>query len=111
MTALFYIPIVLSLAVLGAHFLRYDSMIGVAGSLLLIGLLFIRQAWIARLVQVALVLGSIEWLRTLYLLAQWRASQGEPATRMIVILGSVAAVTLLSAVLFQSKALKKVYGL
>ena len=111
MTALFYIPIVLSLAVLGAHFLRYDSMIGVAGSLLLIGLLFIRQAWIARLVQVALVLGSIEWLRTLYLLAQWRASQGEPATRMIVILGSVAVVTLLSAVLFQSRTLKRIYRL
>ena len=111
MTALLYIPIVLSLAVLGAHFLRYDSMIGVAGSLLLIGLLFVRQAWVARLVQVALVLGAVEWLRTLYVLAQWRASQGEPATRMIVILGSVAVVTVCSALLFQSATLKKIYRL
>lgn len=109
MTVLLYVPIVLSLAVLGAHFLRYDSMIGVAGSLVLIGFLFIRQAWVARLVQVALVLGAVEWLRTLYVLAQWRASQGEPATRMIVILGSVAVVTFCSALLFQSTTLKKIY--
>lgn len=111
MTALFYIPIVLSLIVLGAHFLRYDSMIGVAGSLVLISMLFIRRAWVARLVQVALVLGAVEWLRTLYLLVQWRASQGEPAARLIIILGGVAAVTICSAVLFQSRALKKIYKL
>ena len=111
MTALLYVPIVLSLAVLAAHFLRYGSTIGVAASLLLIGLLFIRQAWVAWLVQVALVLGTVEWLRTLYLLAQWRSSQGESATRMVIILGSVAAVTLCSALLFQSRPLKRTYGL
>ena len=111
MTVLLYVPIVLSLIVVGAHFLRYDNVIGVAASLVLIGLLFIRQAWVARLVQVALILAAVEWLRTLYTLAQWRASMGEPATRMIVILGSVAAVTFCSAFLFQSKTLKKIYRL
>lgn len=111
MTVLLYVPIVLSLVVLGAHFLRYDSVIGVAGSLLLIGLLFVRQAWSARLVQIALVLGAVEWLRTLYMLAQARAALGQPATRMILILGFVAAVTFCSAFLFQSKTLKKVYRL
>jgi len=111
MTVLLYVPIVLSLIVVGAHFLRYDNVIGVAASLALIGLLFIRQAWVARLVQVALILAAVEWLRTLYTLAQWRASLGETATRMIVILGSVAAVTFCSAFLFQSKTLKKIYRL
>jgi len=111
MTVLLYVPVVLSLVVLGAHFLRYDSVIGVAGSLLLIGLLFVRQAWVARLVQVALVLGAVEWLRTLFMLAQARAALGQPATRMILILGVVAAVTFCSAFLFQSKTLKKVYRL
>jgi len=111
MTILFYVPIVFSLVVLGAHFLRYEGFIGVVGSLLLIGLLFIRQAWVARLVQVALVLGAIEWLRTLYMLAQARAALGQPATRMILILGVVAAVTFCSALLFQSKTLKKIYRL
>lgn len=111
MKALLYVPIVLSLTVLGAHFLRYGSDIGVGASMVLVGLLFIRQPWVARLVQVALVLGAVEWLRTLYALAQWRAAQGEPLTRMIVILGSVAAVTFCSALLFQSKTLKRIYRL
>lgn len=111
MTFLLYLPIVLSLFVLGAHFLRYQSYIGVAVSLLLVGLLFVRRAWVARVVQVALVLGSVEWLWTLYTLAQARAAMGQPATRMIVILGVVAAITLSSAFLFQSTRLKKWYGL
>jgi hypothetical protein len=111
MKVLLYLPIVLSLVVLGAHFLRYGSDIGVGASLLLVGLLFVRQAWVARLVQVALVLGAAEWLRTLYALAQWRAAQGESLTRMVVILGSVAAVTFCSALLFQSKTLKTIYRL
>ena len=111
MTFLLYLPIVLSLFVLGAHFLRYQNYIGVAISLLLVGLLFVRRAWVARLVQVALVLGSVEWLWTLYTLAQVRAAMGQTATRMIVILGAVAAVTLCSAFLFQSTRLKKWYGL
>ena len=111
MTVLLYVPIVLSLVVLGAHFLRYQSFVGVAVSLLLVGLLFIRRAWVGRLVQVALVLGAVEWLRTLYMLAQARAALGQPATRMIVILGVVAAVTFCSAFLFQSKPLKKIYWL
>ncbi len=110
-TALLYVPIVVSLAVLAAHFLRYGNTFAVAASLALIGLLFIRQAWVARVVQVALVLGTVEWLRTLYLLAQWRSAQGENATRMIIILGSVAAVTLCSAILFQSNSLKRIYRL
>lgn len=111
MTVILYVPIVLSLVVLGAHFLRYQSYIGVAVSLLLVGLLFIRRAWVARLVQVALVLGAIEWLRTLYMLAQVRAALGQPATRMIIILGVVAAVTFCSALVLQSKPLKRIYGL
>lgn len=91
--------------------MRSGNDIGVAATVALIGFLFIRRAWVARLVQVALVLGAVEWFRTLYALAQWRAAQGEPLTRMIVILGSVAAVTFCSALLFQSKTLKKIYRL
>ncbi len=111
MTFLFYLPIVLSLFVLGAHFLRYQSYIGVAVSLLLVGLLFVRRAWVARVVQVALVLGAVEWVWTLYTLAQARAAMGQPATRMIVILGVVAAVAFCSALLFQTRPMKKIYRL
>jgi len=108
---LLYIPIVLSFIVLGAHFMRYGSSFGTVGAAALIVLLFIRQPWVARLMQTALVLGAIQWVHTLYDLAQLRIAFGEPYTRLAVILGTVAAVTLCSALLFQSKELKKIYRL
>ena len=59
--------------------------------------------------QAVLVLGALEWLRTMYDLAQIRALHGQPYGRMLVILGIVAAVTLCSALLFQTSTLKNVY--
>ena len=108
---LIYVPVVLSLVVLGAHFMRYGNSIGVFGSLVLIALLIVRRPWVARLMQAVLILGALEWARTLYELVQIRAAQGQPFTRMIVILGVVAAVTFCSALLFQSPALKRIYRL
>ena len=108
---LIYVPVVLSLVILGAHFMRYGNLIGVFGALVLIALLFVRRPWVARLMQVVLILGALEWVRTLYELAQVRAAYGQPFTRMIVILGVVAAVTFCSALLFQSPALKRIYRL
>ena len=108
---LLYIPIVLSLVVMGAHFMRYGHDILVAGAVLMIALLFIRQPWVARLAQVVLALGALEWVLTLYGLIQVRAAMDQPYTRMAVILGTVAAVTLCSALLFQTKELKKIYRL
>ena len=108
---LFYIPVVLSFVVLGAHYMRYGSSLAVVGVAVLMALLFVRQPWVARLLQVALVLAAIQWVHTLYDLAQLRIAFGEPYTRLAVILGTVAAVTLCSALLFQSKELKKIYRL
>ena len=108
---LVYAPVILSLAILGAHFMRYGNSIGVIGALLLIALLIVRRPWVARLMQAVLILGALEWVRTLYELVQVRAAYGQPFTRMIVILGIVAAVTFCSALLFQSPELKKIYRL
>ena len=108
---LFFLPVVFSLVLLGAHFLRYGNSIGVLGSLLLVALLMVRRRWVARLVQVVLILGTLEWVRTLHELAQVRVATGQPFIRMTVILGVVAAVTFCSALLFQSGALKRFYGL
>jgi hypothetical protein len=108
---LLYVPIVLSLVVLGAHFMRYGNNIGVAVAAVLIVMLFIRQWWVARLVQIALLLGALEWSYTIWELVQLRAAHGLPYVRMVVILGTVAAVTLCSALLFQTATLKKIYGL
>ena len=108
---LLYIPIVLSLVTLGAHFMRYGSDLGVVGVVVLIGLLFVRQPWVARLMQVALVLAAILWVHTLFDLAQLRIGLGHSATRLVIILSTVATVTLCSALLFQTKDLKKIYRL
>lgn len=106
-----YIPIVLSLVVLGAHFMRYGNTAGVYVAAALIGLLFLRKAWVARLVQVALVLGAVEWLRTLYMLVEFRVAMQQPYLRMVIILGVVALVTLCSALLLQTKPLRAYYRL
>ena len=108
---LVYVPVVLSLVILGAHSMRYGNSMGVVGALALIALLVVRRPWVARLMQVVLILGALEWVRTLYELAQVRAALGQPFTRMMIILGIVAAVTFCSALLFQSPALKKIYRL
>ena len=111
MKALLYVPVVLSLVVLGAHFLRYGDTILVVCTVVLIALLFVRQPWVARLMQLVLVFGALEWVRTAYELARMRAALGEPYGRMVFILASVTAVTACSALVFQSKALKGVYRL
>jgi len=104
-----YLPTVLSLLLLGAHFLRYGNTPVVVALATMLALLFVRQRWVARLIQVVLVLGALEWLRTLMMLAQARMAMGEPYLRMAVILGVVSAVTVLAALLFQSKELKAIY--
>ena len=108
---LLYFPVVLSILVLGAHFLRFGNWIGVFAALLLIVLLFLRRPWVARLMQAVLVLGALEWLRTAYELGHIRALHGQPYGRMLVILGIVAAVTFCSALLFQSQTLREIYRL
>ncbi len=107
--ALLYVPIVLSLVVLGAHFLRADNEVGVIASLLLVAFLFVRRPWSARLIQLALVLGALEWSRTIVELAQFRAAHGEPFTRMAVILGVVAAVCLVSAPILETRSMRQIY--
>jgi len=108
---LLYVPVVLSLVILGAHFMRYGHSTGVVGSMVLIALLFVRKAWAARLIQVVLILGALEWLRTIFELAQVRATLGQPFARMLVILGVVTALTVCAALLFQSPTLKRIYRL
>ena len=108
--ALIYIPVILSLVVLGAHFMRYGNSLAVFGVLLLFALLFVRLPWVARVMQVALILGALEWAHTIYELVQMRAALGQPFTRMVIVLGIVTVVTASSALLFQTPTLKRIYG-
>jgi hypothetical protein len=108
---LLYAPIVLSFLLLGAHFLRYGNMVVLVGLVVLIGLLFVRRWWVARIMQFVLALGALEWLRTLAMLIQERMAYGMPYQRLAIILGVVAAVTVFAAFLFQTKELKAIYRL
>jgi hypothetical protein len=62
-------------------------------------------------VQLALVAGSLEWLRTLLVIAVQRQHAGLPWLRMAMIIGTVAALALLAAWLFQTARLGRIYGL
>jgi hypothetical protein len=104
-----FIPIVLSVLVLAAHFLRAGGLPIAVGVLALLALLAVRRPWAARTVQVVLTLGALEWMRTLITLAMRRSEQGEPFLRMTLILGIVTAVTLVSALLFETRKLRRFY--
>jgi hypothetical protein len=111
MVALQLFPVVLSLLVLGAHFLRAGNSVLVLGVLMVLALLFVRRPWAARVVQITLLLGTLEWGHTLVTLAVIRMQVGDPVRRLLIILGPVAAVSLLSAWLMQVGALRHVYRL
>jgi len=109
-SALLLTPVVLSLLVLGAHFLRSGNILLLLVVVVLLGLLAVRRRWAARTVQVALVLGAAEWVRTMVVLAAFRVQVGQPVRRMVVILGCVALVTALSALVFRAARLRRRYG-
>ncbi len=97
MVVLFILPASLCFLLMAAHCLRAGSLVLVAVSLAMMGLLWIRRPWMRVVVQVLLALGALEWVRTTYLLAQTRMEEQEPWIRAAVILLAVAAFNLLAA--------------
>lgn len=111
MNAIRCIPVILSTLVLGAHFYRSGNLFVVVLLAVLPFTLFIRKPWVPGLYSGVLVLGAAEWVRTLVAIAEVRQAQGAPWMRMAVILGAVALVTALSALVFATKAMRKRYDL
>lgn len=109
MTFLLLLPAALSALVLAAHFLRMGNPVLTLYALAVVALLFARRRWAARVVQVGLLLGALEWLRAMTTMLGERRSLGLPYARMVVILGSVAAVAALAALLFQTPRLRRRY--
>lgn len=106
------IPSLLSSLMLAAHFLRMGSLPFIILALIIPCVLFLRRKWAARLVQLALILGTIEWVRTLLGFVAERNAQGQPWTRLAIILGLVAVFTAISALMFSfSRPLRMRYGL
>ncbi len=109
--ALQLLPAALALLVLGAHVLRAGNSALVAALLAVLALLFVPRAWAARIVQVTLAAGALEWLRTLTLLAAERRAAGAPYLRMTLILAGVALATALSLLAFRSRAVRERFHL
>jgi len=109
MNVLRLLPVILSFGLLAAHFYRagYPALTLCCIGVLI--LLFIRKSWVPRLFQFLLILGALEWLRSLYFLAAMRIAWDQPWTRMAIILGAVALFTALSGFVFKSNALRARY--
>jgi len=78
-------------------------------SILIPFLMFIKKPWVPRLLQIILVLGALEWVRTVFSLIKIRNETGESWTRMAIILFVVGLFTLLSALVFERPTVKKIY--
>ena len=103
------LPVILSSWLLGAHFLRGWNIPVVALLVLLPLLLFVRRPWVARVFQVVLLLGALEWIWTTIEFTRIRMAVGEPWVRMVVILGVVALFTAASALVFRTRGLRQRY--
>lgn len=111
MNAVRLIPVYVSALFLSAHFFRLSLYPLVFTCLILPFILFIKKTWAARFVQVFLLTGSAEWIRTMYFLVLGRQEIQMPWVRMAVIIGAVALMTGASALLFRLKPLRERYGL
>ena len=100
------LPVVISFLLLAAHFLRAGQMVVVVLLLALLLLLFVRKYWVPWVIQMVLLLGAVEWIVTLYSVAQVRIASGEPWARMAIILGAVALFTAISSLVFRGRALQ-----
>jgi len=74
-------------------------------------LLFLNKQWIPKLIQIVLIVGSLEWIRSLFYYVNQRQELGEPYFRLVIIIGVVALFTILSALVFKNKKIKELYNI
>ena len=105
------LPVVLSYLLMAAHLLRGHHYLLMALAAVVPLLLIIPRPWVARVMQVGLVIAAAEWMRTIVLLVQERMAFGQPYARMALILGAVTLITIGSAFVFYRNALSRRYKL
>ena len=110
MIGLLLTPSVLSLIVLAAHFSRHDLPLLPWVCLALPLVLLVRRPWVPRSLQLVLIVGAIEWLRTTVVLMGQRMDAGQPWLRMAIILVVVALVAVGSALLLGTGRIKRRYA-
>ena len=106
MTILYLAPALLAYILLTLHFFRSDNLLAMGLSLLLIVSMFIRRPWTSRTLQVFLLLGAAEWVRTTIVLVLARKELGEPFLRLSFILGGVSLFTALASLVFLTARIK-----
>lgn len=111
MNALRLLPVALVLGILAAHFYRALAWVPFGITIALLPLLLVRAPWAARVLQAALAIGAVEWIRTAAALIAIRQSMGMPYTRLALILGAVALATGLCALIFQWRPVRERFGL
>jgi hypothetical protein len=109
MVVLSLLLVILSFLLLGAHFLHHGSTTLVGLCLVAPLLLLIRKPWVARLIQVLLVLGALEWLWTMAQIIERRQAAGDAWVRVAIILGGVILWTLGSTLVFFTPRLSRRY--
>jgi hypothetical protein len=111
MMVLRLLPIAISCLLLVAHFLRMGRIGLLIAYVAVAALLFVKKPWAARTAQIALAIGTLEWLRTIYVATAHRRAAGEPYLRLVLILGAVAAFTALSELVFRNATVRERFGL
>ncbi len=109
MIVLRLLPVIFSFLLLAAHFSRMNILPLVILSVLVPVMLLVKKVWIVRTIQVLLVLGAFEWVRSMFNYIEVRKSIGDDWSRLAIILSLVALFTALSGLVLQMKKLKKVY--
>lgn len=109
MSIVYLMPPIFSILLLTVHFFRGNNLPAVIIFFLLLFVLFVQRPWAARIVQVGLLLGSIEWIRTTISLVSARIDLGETFIRLAFILGGVSLLTACSALVFQIPKIKNYY--
>jgi hypothetical protein len=102
-SALRLLPAALAALLLAAHFYRARQLVLLALAVALLALVFVARRPALRLVQLGLVAGAFEWLRSLLSFAELRAAHGAPWTRLAWILGGVAAFSGFAALLLEGR--------
>jgi hypothetical protein len=103
---LYLIPPIIGFVLMAAHFFRGENHLAAWAFILVIILVLVRRPWAARAIQVCLLLGSLEWLRSTISLVHSRTEAGEPFLRLAIILGCVALFTALSSLVFRARILR-----
>jgi len=106
-----YFVIIFCALLLAAHFGRAGLMLFQVISLLIPFLLFWKNKIAARIIQVFLILGGVEWIRIAVHYIRIRMQNGEDWFRLMIILGVVAILTAATSLVFQTNSMKRKYKL